>query len=192
MNAHQGNLRFVGGLLALMVGVYGLEWIPSLELRAHGLVPRTWGGLTGILSMPFLHANLAHLISNLGSLVVLLALLLLFHSERVREVVIEVILLGGIFLWIFGRTANHIGASGLVYGLAAYLISAGLSQRRFLEVVAAVIVAMMYGSSLFWGLLPTDPGISWDGHLAGALAGVAIGVYGETQRPAETPGPPGM
>ncbi len=180
MNAGH-NLKFAAGLLALIVVVFGLESIPSLDLASHGLVPRTLRGIPGIVSMPLLHANLGHLLANLGSLVVLLGFLLLFHSKNAIGVIVEVILLGGILLWLFGRTANHIGASGLVYGVALFLISSGLSQRRILQVIAAVVVMVMYGGSLVWGLLPLDSGVSWDGHLAGAVAGTIIGIYGESQ-----------
>ncbi|MCY2965722.1 MAG: rhomboid family intramembrane serine protease [Planctomycetota bacterium] len=175
------NLKFVAGLLALIVVAFGLEAIPSLDLASYGLVPRTLRGIPGILAMPFLHANLGHLLANLGSLVALLGFLLLFHAKNAISVIVEVIVLGGILLWLFGRTANHIGASGLVYGVALFLISSGLSQRRILQVIASVVVMVMYGGSLVWGLLPLDSGVSWDGHLAGAVAGTIIGIYGESQ-----------
>ncbi|HBH54902.1 MAG TPA: rhomboid family intramembrane serine protease [Planctomycetaceae bacterium] len=166
-----------------MVAGYLISWIPGFDPNVYGLVPRTFGGLFGIATMPFLHAGLGHLLANLSSLVVLLGFLLVFHSNKAFEVVLEVILLGGILLWLFGRSALHVGASGLVYGLAGYLIAVGFAQKRFLELIASVIVAFLYGTSLVWGLLPIRPGISWDGHLAGLIAGIAIGIWGETRAP---------
>jgi hypothetical protein len=171
------------GLIAAMVAGYLISWIPGFDPNVYGLVPRTFGGLVGIATMPFLHAGLGHLLANLSSLVVLLGFLLVFHSNKAFEVVLEVILLGGILLWLFGRSALHVGASGLVYGLAGYLIAVGFAQKRFLELIASVIVAFLYGTSLVWGLLPIRPGISWDGHLAGLIAGIAIGIWGETRAP---------
>jgi membrane associated rhomboid family serine protease len=78
-------------------------------------------------------------------------------------------------LWIFGRSAIHIGASGLVYGLVAFLIASGLFERRLLSLLIALVVGALYGSSMLWGALPTaGPHVSWDGHLAGAAAGVVL------------------
>jgi len=177
------QLSWSVGLIAAMVAGYVISWIPGFDPNVYGLVPRTFGGLVGIATMPFLHAGLGHLLANLSSLVVLLGFLLVFHSQKALEVVLEVILLGGILLWLFGRSAIHVGASGLVYGLAGYLIAVGFAQKRFLELIASVIVAFLYGTSLVWGLLPIRPGVSWDGHLAGLIAGIAIGIWGETQTP---------
>ena len=177
------QLSWSVGLIAAMVAGYLISWIPGFDPNVYGLVPRTFGGLVGIATMPFLHAGLGHLLANLSSLMVLLGFLLVFHSNKAFEVVLEVILLGGILLWLFGRSALHVGASGLVYGLAGYLIAVGFAQKRFLELIASVIVAFLYGTSLVWGLLPIRPGISWDGHLAGLIAGIAIGIWGETRAP---------
>jgi len=177
------QLSWSVGLIAAMVAGYVISWIPGFDPNVYGLEPRTFGGLVGIATMPFLHAGLGHLLANLSSLVVLLGFLLVFHSQKALEVVLEVILLGGILLWLFGRSAIHVGASGLVYGLAGYLIAVGFAQKRFLELIASVIVAFLYGTSLVWGLLPIRPGVSWDGHLAGLIAGIAIGIWGETQTP---------
>lgn len=183
----RGNLQFAAGLLGLIVVGFLLEFIEPLNLVSYGLVPRTVRGLAGIITMPFLHANLAHLLANLSSLAILLGFLVVFHSQRLVEVVIEAIVLGGLLLWVFGRTADHIGASGLIYGLAGFIIVSGFVQKRFLEVLGAVAVAFIYGTSLFWGLLPTDPGISWDGHLAGAVAGTAMALFTERKRPSPEP-----
>ena len=166
---------FSTSLMGLIVAGFALQLFVWSGLGAFGLVPRTAWGLIGIFTMPFLHANFGHLLANLSALVVLLGFVFAFHSKRMAEVVIRVILVGGILLWIFGRPANHVGASGLVYGLAAFVLVSGIVQKRFLPVVAAIGVAVMYGSSLFWGLIPIHPDISWDGHLAGGLAGAFVG-----------------
>ncbi len=162
-------------LIGLIVAGFAVQVFVWPELGKFGLVPRRAWGLIGIFTMPFLHASFGHLLTNLSALGVLLGFMFAFHSKRLPEVVIRVILVGGALLWIFGRPANHVGASGLIYGLAAFVIVSGIVQRRFFPVVAAIGVAVMYGSSLFWGLVPVDPGISWDGHLAGGLAGAFVG-----------------
>ncbi len=165
-----------------MLLLFLLEFVSPEEVLSHGLVPRTQGGLVGIVTMPFLHANLAHLLGNLASLVVLLAFMLAFHSQKLIVDVILIAIVGGLLLWLFGRSAVHIGASGLIYGLAGFMIVAGITQRRFLEVVGALAVAVFYGNSLFWGLLPFQPGISWDGHLAGAVGGAIVGLRSRGDR----------
>jgi membrane associated rhomboid family serine protease len=172
---NRNGILFSTCLIGLIVAGFVVQIYVWPRLSAFGLAPRTARGLIGIFTMPFLHANLGHLLANLSALVVLLGFVFAFHSKRLPDVVIRVILVGGVLLWTFGRPANHVGASGLVYGLAAFVIVAGFVQRRFLPVVAAIGVAVMYGSPLFWGLVPVDPGISWDGHLAGGLAGVLAG-----------------
>ncbi|HEY2252299.1 MAG TPA: rhomboid family intramembrane serine protease [Planctomycetaceae bacterium] len=169
------GIVFSIGLIGLIVAGFAIQVFVWPKLGGFGLVPRRARGVVGIFTMPFLHANLGHLLANLSALVVLLGFVFAFHSKRLPEVVVRVILFGGILLWLFGRQANHVGASGLVYGLAAFVLVSGIVQRKFLPVAAAIGVAVMYGSSLFWGLVPADPGISWDGHLAGGLVGAFVG-----------------
>lgn len=121
--------------------------------------------------MPFLHANFLHLLSNTIPLVVLLILLAGSRAES-WQVVLDVALLGGLLLWIFGREAVHIGASGLISGLTAFLIVAGLLEQRIVPLLIALIVGFLYGGSLILGVIPRfGSNISWDGHLCGAIAG---------------------
>jgi membrane associated rhomboid family serine protease len=175
----RANLMVVGGMLATMVVVYLLTAFGMGWLNQYGLLPRSLRGLVGIFTMPFLHAGLGHLLANLSGLVVLLAFLLLFHSSRAIEVLLEVTLLGGLFLWLVGRPSVHVGASLMVYGLAGFLIAAGISQRKIPEVLAAAGVVFLYGGSLVWGLLPIRSGVSWEGHLVGLIAGWLVGYYGD-------------
>ena len=183
-NVNRRNITFILALVGSILAVFLLEFVAPKEVLSHGLVPRTRRGLVGIATMPFLHANLAHLSGNLVSLVVLLAFMFVFHSKKLIVDVITIAFVGGLLLWLFGRPATHVGASGLIYGLAGFMIVTGIAHRRFWEVVGAVAVAVLYGNSLLWGLLPLQPGISWDGHFAGAVGGAIVGLcsrpfYGE-------------
>lgn len=162
-------------LAGLIVAGFAVQLFLWPKLSSFGLMPRTARGLIGIVTMPFLHANVGHLMANLSALVILLGFVFAFHPKRMAGLVVRVVLIGGTLLWLFGRPANHVGASGLIYGLAAFVIVSGIVQRKFLPVAAAVGVAALYGSSLFWGLVPIDQTISWDGHLAGGLAGALVG-----------------
>jgi membrane associated rhomboid family serine protease len=162
-------ILFVGSIWAVSLVAFLVPW-----LKTFGLVPRTLRGLTGIATMPFLHENLFHLI---GNTIPLLVLLVLLAGSRARswEIVIDIILLGGAFLWVVGRTAIHIGASGLIFGLASFLILAGFLEKRIIPLIIALLVGFLYGTSLLPGLVPHfGSSISWDGHLCGAIAGGVI------------------
>jgi membrane associated rhomboid family serine protease len=179
--------------VVLFVGSIWAVFLVSLALPAvdrYGVVPRTAVGLVGIAVMPFLHANLHHLLSNTLPLVVLLVLL---AGSRARswEVVLSIAILGGALLWLFGRPAIHIGASGLISGLIAFLILSGLRERRFVPLLVALVVAFLYGSSLVLGIVPhLGSRVSWDGHLCGAVAGAIVAYTLTRSRETNRPLPP--
>lgn len=176
---NQHSIRQELPLVLLFVGLICLVFVLDrfLPLEQLGLVPRDSGHLFGIITMPFLHGSFEHLMSNTVPLLVLLTLLAGSRANS-RTIVLTIILLGGSLLWLFGRgAALHIGASGLVFGLAVFLIVSGLLERRILPLLIAVFVVFMYGSSLLSGILPWQPGVSWDGHLFGGLAGAVAAVF---------------
>ena len=166
-----GVVVFVGAIWA----VYAVSLVyPGLDY--YGVIPRTPRGLVGIAAMPFLHANLHHLVSNTIPLFVLLILLAGSRAES-WEVVVIISCLGGFLLWIFGRPAVHIGASGLIAGLIAFLILAGFLELRIVPLLIALLVGFLYGGSLVLGILPRlGSEVSWDGHLCGAVAGGIVAV----------------
>jgi membrane associated rhomboid family serine protease len=139
---------------------------PSLD--SFGVVPRTFKGLIGIPASPFLHANFHHLLGNTIPLCVLLTLLAGSKAHS-WEIVVDVIILGGVLLWLFGRSAVHIGASGLICGLISFLIFSGIFEKRLVPLVVSLVVAFLYGGTLLWGVLPQiGTNISWDGHICGS------------------------
>jgi membrane associated rhomboid family serine protease len=173
-----GILAFVG----VVWGVFLLDLLVPWNFHTLGLYPRTLHGLVGILAMPVLHANLQHLIGNTVPLFVLLALLA-GSKARSWQIVAVIVLLSGILLWVFGRPAIHIGASGLIFGLAAFLVVSGFLEKRPLPLAIAVLVVFLYGGSLLTGVVPRlGSQVSWDGHLAGLIAGGAV-AYGLTREP---------
>lgn len=166
----------------LILGFIGLIWLVFLadillpvELATWGIAPRSPDSLPGIMTMPFVHATLTHIVGNTVPLFVLLVLLAGSRTHS-AEVVITVLLAGGALLWCFGRGGRyHVGASGLIYGLIAFLIVAGIREKRFVSLSVAILTGLLYGSTLLFGILPTvGRSISWDGHLAGAIAGGTI------------------
>lgn len=155
--------------IAVIWGVFLLDII--LPLEKFGLIPREGEGIFGIIAMTFLHADLQHIISNTIPLVVLLSLLAGSQADS-RKIVVFIILIGGLLLWIFGRSNSiHIGASLLVFGLATFLVVSGLLEKRAIPLLISIIVAIMYGSTLIGGILPLQAGVSWEGHLMGGIAG---------------------
>jgi membrane associated rhomboid family serine protease len=167
-----GVLAFVGFVWAMYL--VNLPLSPTrFDLNNYGVVPWTTRGLAGILLMPFLHDELPHLMANTVPLTVLL-LMLAFTRPNARRILICLALLSGALLWGVGRNRVHLGSSTLVYALAAYLIAAGVYERKPHSAVIAILVGVLYGS-LFWGLLPiAGEHVSWEGHLCGAVAGAGF------------------
>jgi membrane associated rhomboid family serine protease len=150
------------------------QLLPRPGLDAYGIRPRTEGGLWGILFAPFLHRGFAHLMANTVPLLLFGALVLTRGTRAFLRVSGGVILLGGLGVWLFGRPATiHLGASGLVFGYLGYLMTVGWFERHLGWIALSIGIALLYGG-LLRGALPGTPGISWEGHLAGFLAGCAV------------------
>jgi len=163
-------LAFVGFIWLIYLVSLALK-VMSWDLVNYGMVPRTARGLIGIFTMPFLHDGLDHLLGNTVPLAVLLFMLATSRSNA-RRIVLALIIVSGIFTWLVGISSPVVGASGLIYALTAYLITAGLHERQLLSAATAVLVGVLYGSTLFWNLLPTaGKTVAWDAHLLGAAAG---------------------
>ena len=163
------------GFLALIWFIDSMQWGFDLELEPFGIRPRQLDGLPGIVFAPLVHGGFAHLLANTPPLLVLgTAMLFLYPSSALR--VLPAVYFGtGVAVWLFARDAVHIGASGLVYGLASYVFVAGLLRRDRRAIAAALLVWFMYGS-LAWGVFPAQPGVSWETHLAAAVIGVASAI----------------
>ncbi|MEP5769030.1 rhomboid family intramembrane serine protease, partial [Nisaea sp.] len=159
--------------VALLWAVHLLNWIIGYGLNpAFGLIPRHVSGLDGVIAMPLLHGSFAHLMANTPPLLVMGGLLVATTTRALLPVNAVVIGLGGGLVWLFGSSAIHIGASGLVFGWFGFLVVRGLVDRSLITLGAALVVGLLYGSIL-WGVLPGQPGVSWEAHLFGALAGAA-------------------
>jgi membrane associated rhomboid family serine protease len=168
--------QIAGGLALVLVIWLAFLLDFFLPIDQLGLVPRTWSGLPGIVAMPLVHRDAPHLLSNTVPLIVLLTLLAGSHAQW-WKIVTALVVLSGVLLWLVGRPAVHIGASSLVFGLITFLIAAGFLERRPLAMLVSVLVAVLYGTTLLWNIIPRGAGISWDGHLCGAAAGLGV-AYG--------------
>lgn len=165
-------------IVAILYAILFLDWLLPIKVNSFGLIPRTQFGLIGIITSPFLHGDLLHLNSNAIPLVVMLITLITFYEKKVWKIVVGITLLSGVLLWVFGRSANHIGASGMIYGLVAFLVFNGVMERNVKSIIISILIAITY-SGFIYGLTPftTRPGVSWDGHLFGAISGVLVSYY---------------
>ncbi|GAB3238899.1 rhomboid family intramembrane serine protease [Mycolicibacterium hippocampi] len=179
---------WVVGIVTIVSFVF-LLWVIELfdaltghQLDDNGIRPLETDGLTGILTAPLLHANWEHLIANTGPALVLGFLVTLAGLSRFLYATAIIWIVGGLGTWLIGNfgapvyngvviETNHIGASGLIFGWLAFLIVFGFFTRNIWEIVIGVVVLFIYGSILL-GVLPGTFGVSWQGHLCGALAGL--------------------
>lgn len=176
------ELQGIVWLIAALWIVYLTDVVLPIKFTDYGLVPRTYDGLIGIPLMPFLHGSLGHLLGNTIPLCILLFILLSSRRDYL-EVIVSIVIFGGLLLWCFGRNAVHVGASGLVYGLVAFLIASGFAERKPVPIWIALLVGFLYGTTLLFGVLPTAGAVvSWDGHLFSAIAGVGT-AYALAKRP---------
>jgi membrane associated rhomboid family serine protease len=155
----------------LVFGLNRLIW--KGQLIQHGVIPRHLDGLAGILWAPFLHVSYAHLAANTLPLLVLGGIICGRGKLEFAAVTAGGILLGGSLTWLFARSACHVGASGLIFCYFGYLASLAYFKRTFGALCLSVICLLGYGGILK-GILPTLAGISWEGHLAGLLSGIAL------------------
>ena len=182
---HQNNQHEVGfeikGVLIFVAAIWIIHcldiFLPLGETL--GLIPRYLSGIPGIATMTFLHKDFGHLLANTFPLIVLLTLLAGSRANS-WQTVASIALVGGGLLWMFGRNGTsthvvaHIGASLLIFGLVTFFLAAAWFEKRLVPMLIAVFVGFFYGWSTLTGILPTNSGVSWDGHLYGAIAGVIV------------------
>lgn len=163
------SLVFVGVLWAVFI----IDAAFGLRLGRFGLRPGSLAGLVGVFTAPLLHASFQHILSNtLPMFISMTATLYLYPNSALR--VIPAVWLGsGLLAWFIGRPSLHLGASGLIYGLLAYVFVGGVLRRDLRSISVSLMVAFLYGS-MIWGVLPTRPNMSWEMHLTGAVMGVLM------------------
>lgn len=166
-------------LISLLWLILILDISLDLQLYKYGVYPLKLKGVSGLFLSPFIHHSVKHLLSNTLPLVVLMWCLFYFYNQIAYKSFLILWLMSGLFTWIIGREAWHIGASGVIYSLSFFLFFSGLFRRHIPLIAISLIVAFMYGSNV-WNMFPwsmyLDAGVSWEGHLSGGISGLIVAV----------------
>ena len=165
-----------------MIVVELIEHNYAIRLAKYGIYPRALEGLKGVLFSPFIHSDWKHLINNAFPFFVLTATLGFFYKGIAKEVFFWSWIMSGLWLWAIGRPNFHIGASGLIYALASFLFFSGFIRKHTKLMSISMFVVFLYGG-MVWGIFPMKKHISWEGHLAGALAGLILAYWFKDKGP---------
>jgi membrane associated rhomboid family serine protease len=158
------------------------EYISGSSLVFLGIYPRKISGLTGIIAAPLIHSGISHLLNNTVPLIILSVAIFYFYRPLGYKVFFLTWIMTGIWVWCGGREAYHIGASGIVYGLAFFLFFSG-TFRRIPELAAVSLVVVFLYGSMIWGIFPFVPDISWESHLSGGIAGLILSILYRNEGP---------
>jgi len=161
------TMTFVGILWLVRI----TESLLSFDLGVLGIHPRSLAGTVGILTGPLVHGDFQHLMSNSLPLIFLGIGVFYFYNKIAKEVFLGIYFFTSFWVWIVARDAYHIGASGIVYGLASFLLFSGFFRKDSRSIAISLIVIFVYGG-MAYGLFPLNEGISWESHLLGSLAGL--------------------
>ena len=148
----------------------------SFSFIKFGVFPQSFEGLKGVFFSPFIHKNFTHLFNNSYPILILGVLLFYVYRKIAVEIFIWLFFISGFWLWIIGRQSFHIGASGIIYALASFLIISGIIRKDTRLAAVSLIIIFMYGS-LIWGIMPLKESISWEGHLSGFAAGILVAIF---------------
>lgn len=169
--------------VSLMWLATAVEILFDLDLSRLGIYPLKAAGLPGIITSPFIHSDLRHLFNNSLPLFLLGAALFFFYSEVALKVFSFTYLITGVLVWIGGRSAWHIGASGLVYGLASFLFFSGIIRKYFRLIALSLLIVFLYGE-MVWGIFPgVYQNVSWESHMLGVFAGILLAVLFRKEGP---------
>jgi membrane associated rhomboid family serine protease len=174
----------IPGIFVLLMWLVKItEVLMEIDLSGYGIYPLTVKGLEGIIFSPFIHGDFNHLFSNTLPLFFLATALFYFYSEVALKVFIWTYFLTGFLVWVAGREAWHIGASGLVYGLASFLFFSGILRRHFRLIALSLLIVFLYGS-MVWGIFPgVYKNVSWESHMLGFFSGVLLSLWYRKEGP---------
>ena len=170
------RVKLIAALVVIMSAVHLVNVVLGGQLNQFGVIPGSTDSWFHIFTAPFIHGSYGHLINNLIGLSIFTAFCLLRSVRFYLLSSVFIIMVSGALLWLFGRSASHIGASGWIFGLWSLSIAMALFDRCFKNVVIALVVVFLY-AGMIYGLLPTDPRVSFEAHLFGVVAGVICAFF---------------
>lgn len=170
------SLIFPAAFVFLFWIIEIIEQTTGLSFVRFGVYPLHLKGVPGILFSPFIHSDFSHLISNSIPFFILMFALIYFYRRISYQIFFQLFILSGICVWLSGREAWHIGASGVVYAMAAFHFVSGILRNDTRLLTLSVTVVFLYGG-MVWGMFPINPDVSWEGHLWGAISGVVLAVH---------------
>ena len=177
------SILFIPFLFLLVMWLVKLiELQFDLSFVTFGVSPQTLKGLRGLLFSPFIHKDLTHLFNNSYPILILGGLLFSVYRKIALPIFVWLFFISGFWLWIIGRPSFHIGASGIIYALASFLCISGVIRKNPRLAAVSLIIIFLYGS-MIWGVIPTKEPISWEGHLAGFVAGILVAVFYRNEGP---------
>ena len=168
--------------LLIMWGVKLVELQFDFSFIQFGVFPQTSKGLRGILVSPFIHKDFTHLFNNSYPILILGGLLFSIYHKIAFQIFTWLFFISGFWLWIIGRPSFHIGASGLIYALASFLFISGVIRKNPRLAAVSLVIIFLYGS-MIWGIFPVKGSVSWEGHLAGFMAGILVAIFYRNEGP---------
>ena len=173
--------KFIQALFIPVIFILIMWCVKIIELKLgvsfiqYGVFPNKINGLKGILCAPFIHQDYTHLINNTYPILILGGFLFFSYRKIAIQIFILLFFISGLFLWFIGRESFHIGASGIIYALSSFLFFSGLIRKNSNLSALSLIVVFLYGS-MFWGMIPSNTSVSWEGHFSGFLAGILLAI----------------
>jgi len=179
----ENQFKYSTGVIGYPIFFVLLIWIIFwVEVRfgynfsSYGIYPRTLAGLKGVIFSPFIHSSMEHLYHNSVPLLVLSSGLFYFYRKISWKIILFGILISGTLTWGIGRSAYHIGASGLIYVLMSFMLFKGIFTKHFRLIALSLLVVFLYGS-MIWYVFPVKENMSWEGHLSGLIVGLLFALF---------------
>jgi membrane associated rhomboid family serine protease len=176
----RNSLMFPIGALLLIWAVHIFRLMSDIDPGDYGIIPRSMYGFRGIFTAPLMHGSTGHIASNSVPLLALGTLTFYFYQRVALRAFWLIYFLTGAAVWLFARPVSHIGASGVVYGLVAFLFWNGITRGSTRSVILSLMVLFFY-SGMFVGILPNEEGVSWESHLLGSLSGIFAAFWYKTE-----------